>query len=222
MVITRRKRILIASRNPDLVIVLRDALSSSESQLVGVIDPALRSEMVRWQDYADVLILSASDLKRIEQNDPKIAKKIAMDQVVILVASAEDLLGAFASEERALGVIFDPEQKELAAPIIRLAGEGRGYLVIPPEYAVLLPDEGLRRTMAESLTDAELRVLRLLGQARSNREIAKVLDCSESRVKMLVSSVLNKLRLENRTAAAVFSARHGYADAHGPKPTKTD
>jgi DNA-binding NarL/FixJ family response regulator len=58
------------------------------------------------------------------------------------------------------------------------------------------------------MTANERRVLALLGRGLPNRTIAQTLGITDARVKTHVRSVLAKLRLENRTAAAVFSQRN--------------
>lgn len=65
-----------------------------------------------------------------------------------------------------------------------------------------------------ALTVQERRVLALLGEGLSNREIANRLHLAEKTVKNYVSSVLAKLGFERRTQAAVYISR--------PSPTGDD
>ena len=60
----------------------------------------------------------------------------------------------------------------------------------------------------ESLTDQELRILDLIGQGMTNREIAKEMYLAEKTVKNYVSSMLAKLGLTSRTQAAIFAVKH--------------
>ncbi|MCC6314386.1 MAG: tetratricopeptide repeat protein [Thermomicrobiales bacterium] len=58
------------------------------------------------------------------------------------------------------------------------------------------------------LTPRELDVLRLLIEGRTDREIADVLFIGHRTVASHVSSILGKLGVESRTAAATFAVRH--------------
>ena len=60
----------------------------------------------------------------------------------------------------------------------------------------------------EQLTDQELRILDLIGQGMTNRQMAEAMFLAEKTVKNYVSSMLAKLGLESRTQAAIFSLRH--------------
>ncbi|MET0843301.1 MAG: response regulator transcription factor [Mycetocola sp.] len=65
--------------------------------------------------------------------------------------------------------------------------------------------------VADSLTDREAEVLRLVAQARSNAEIARELYIGEATVKTHVSNVLQKLGARDRVHAAVLAHQHGLA-----------
>jgi two-component system response regulator DevR len=60
----------------------------------------------------------------------------------------------------------------------------------------------------EQLTDQELRILELVGQGMTNRQMAEAMFLAEKTVKNYVSSMLAKLGLESRTHAAIFSLKH--------------
>jgi DNA-binding NarL/FixJ family response regulator len=59
------------------------------------------------------------------------------------------------------------------------------------------------------LTPQEKRILELVGEGLTNREVAGRMFLSEKTVKNYVSSMLAKLGLTSRTQAAVLAARHG-------------
>jgi NarL family two-component system response regulator LiaR len=61
----------------------------------------------------------------------------------------------------------------------------------------------------EALTAREREVLALLGEAKTNQEIADALYIGVKTVKSHVSNILFKLELEDRTQAAVYAVKHG-------------
>ena len=64
-------------------------------------------------------------------------------------------------------------------------------------------------TLTEKLSDREVDVLKALGGGLTNSEIATKLFLSEGTVRNYVSSILSKLDVADRTAAAVLAVRHG-------------
>ena len=78
--------------------------------------------------------------------------------------------------------------------------------------------ERLRRQITEdirleSLSAQESRILELLSEGLSNREIAEVMFLAEKTVKNYVSNLLAKLGFQRRTEAALFAQRQ-YDRAH--------
>lgn len=59
----------------------------------------------------------------------------------------------------------------------------------------------------EVLTDQERRILDLIAQGFTNREIAERLFLSEKTVRNYVSNILGKLQVSNRTQAAAYALR---------------
>lgn len=60
-----------------------------------------------------------------------------------------------------------------------------------------------------SLTDLELRILRLLSEGLSNDEIAQLTNCARETIKGHLKSLFRKLDVKNRTEAAVLAIRQG-------------
>lgn len=69
------------------------------------------------------------------------------------------------------------------------------------------------------VTDREKQILAGLLNGLSNKSIAKNLGVAEATVKALLKNILKKIRLRNRTQAAIWALTHGIAtDAFLPLP----
>jgi len=96
-----------------------------------------------------------------------------------------------------------------------LVAAERGESVLQPSVAAKLVARVARlpaetpRQPATPLSERELEVVRLLADGRSNREIAKTLFLAEGTVKNLVTSVLSKLQVRDRTQAALRAKELG-------------
>jgi DNA-binding NarL/FixJ family response regulator len=62
-----------------------------------------------------------------------------------------------------------------------------------------------------ALSTQEQRILDLIGEGLTNREIAERMYLAEKTVKNYVSSMLAKLGLSSRTQAAIFAAKHPHS-----------
>jgi two-component system, NarL family, sensor kinase len=69
--------------------------------------------------------------------------------------------------------------------------------------------ELLDSSVAQDLTPKETEVLKLIAKGLTNKAIAKELDIAEKTVKTHVSSILSKLNLKTRTAAALWAKENG-------------
>ena len=58
-----------------------------------------------------------------------------------------------------------------------------------------------------ALTDQERKILELIGEGLTNRQIAERMYLAEKTVKNYVSNMLAKLGMERRTQAAAYAAR---------------
>lgn len=63
-------------------------------------------------------------------------------------------------------------------------------------------------SLLSALTRREQEILRLITQGKRNRDIASQLCLTEGTVKGYVSTILNKLEVNDRTQAAMFAVKH--------------
>ena len=67
-------------------------------------------------------------------------------------------------------------------------------------------------TLGQNLSDREKEILRLITLGMANAEIAQTLFLSEGTVRNYVSSILEKLEVDDRTQAAVLALRYGLVE----------
>jgi len=126
------------------------------------------------------------------------------------------VLTAFDDEEALVGAIMAGASGYLLKQVrgqdlvtaVREVAAGRS-LLDPVTTARVL--DRMRRPAApdvlSTLTDQERRVLDLIGEGMTNRQIAERLFVAEKTVKNYVTAVLAKLGMERRTQAAAWVAR---------------
>lgn len=68
---------------------------------------------------------------------------------------------------------------------------------------------GSKSVPHEQLTPRELEVLCLIGDGKTNQEIADILFIGVKTVKTHVSNILTKLEVDDRTQIAIYAHRHG-------------
>ncbi|HYZ78870.1 MAG TPA: response regulator transcription factor [Gaiellaceae bacterium] len=127
-------------------------------------------------------------------------------KVVVLTSYADDESVIPALEAGAAGyVLKDVEPQELAEGLRRVH---RGEGLLHPAIASRVMREAVEpRRDRDVLTARELEVLRLLARGLANKRIALELGISERTVKTHVSSILAKLRVTDRTQAALYAVR---------------
>jgi DNA-binding NarL/FixJ family response regulator len=138
----------------------------------------------------------------------QIVERFPTCRVVILTSFGEVERVNAALRNGAVGYLLKDAEAAEVATAIRAAVRGEVHL--DSEVARRLTQD-LRTgpTGPALLTPRERQILALLGEGRSNREIANVLVISERTARTHVSSVLSKLNLSSRTQAALMAIREG-------------
>ncbi len=131
-------------------------------------------------------------------------------RVIILTTFDDDAYVFDGLRAGALGYLLkDVSGDELAQAIRKVAGGGA---LIEPSVARKVLAEFARlaepvhppvERLPEPLSERELEVLGLLAKGASNKQIAAQLYLAEGTVKNYISSILNKLNVEDRTQAAL-------------------
>ncbi len=95
-----------------------------------------------------------------------------------------------------------------------LESVGRGESLLDPAVTEKVLDRvrriatGTYTDEMAQLTQQEQKILLLVAEGKTNKEIAQEVFLSDKTVKNYVSSILSKLNLERRAQAAAFVARH--------------
>ncbi len=132
---------------------------------------------------------------------------------VLMLTSFADDEALFASiMAGAAGYVLKQIRAGELVRAIRQVGEGKSLLDPEVTRTVLdrlrkgkhlLRDEKLAR-----LSPQEERILSLIADGRTNREVGEELHLAEKTVKNYVSSILSKLEVARRAEAAAYLARH--------------
>ncbi len=109
------------------------------------------------------------------------------------------------------GYLLKDTRREELVQAIRGTVEGKNY--IDPNVAGKifknLSTPAAAPEWVSSLNERELGVLRLVGQGMSNAKISEMMFLSEGTIRNYVSSVLEKLDVQDRTQAAILAVKHG-------------
>jgi DNA-binding NarL/FixJ family response regulator len=111
-------------------------------------------------------------------------------------ASEQELLDTIRALQRGESHLTPQIARKVMDQFRRLAG---APAPTPPADAVAPP--------AESLNEKEERILRLIAEGMSNRQIAAAIFLAEGTVKNYVSRIMEKLHANTRTELAVISAK---------------
>ncbi len=106
---------------------------------------------------------------------------------------------------------------------IRRAGAGQSLLdpALTDRVLERLRDGPTIDPRLASLTPQERRILNLIAEGKTNRQIAEEMFLAEKTVKNYVSNLLAKLGMERRTQAATFAARLNERSAQGTRSDAT-
>ncbi|MGV8147333.1 MAG: response regulator [Alkaliphilus sp.] len=169
------------------------------------------------QQGIDLIIKESPDLAIVDLNMPgggmdlirQIREQSLDVKLVILTsyASQEEIKEALSLNVD--GCVLKEILPEELVNAIRLVSKGRRYYD-PNIMQIALSRE--KNDPLDQLTARELEVLKTLAGGLNNKAIAKKLFISESTVKKHISNILDKLELQDRTQAALYSFSRGFGE----------
>jgi RNA polymerase sigma factor (sigma-70 family) len=199
---------------------LRSILETEEGfRIIG--EAATGREAVRYalETRPDVIIM---DIQMPELDGVRATQTILDEfpeaKVIILTMYRQDRYVFEAIKAGARGYMLkDADSSQLIDAIRRVA---EGETLLNAEMAASILDEFTEFTKVKEalpehpmseLTEREAVILRLLTHGCSNQQIADELGVSEKTVRNRLSEIFSKLRLNNRTQAALYALREGIA-----------
>lgn len=193
--------------------------ATDDLDLVGAsasIGDATRAVAERWADIVLIdLDLDGAGGHRISRE----LQHVEGSPYCFLVSRADPTAVAELSRLGASGFLHKRASgRHLVEALRRLPVDG---LVMDPIMAEVLMTNLLQPAASArpaQLSDRDLELLRLLGEGRTNREIADIVFLSEKTVKNYLSRLFRKLGVRSRTEAALLSARYDVPPAATSAP----
>jgi two-component system, NarL family, response regulator DevR len=190
---------------------LRDLLGDEpDIQVVGEAGTVAGAERAILELRPDVAVLDArlpdgsgiEVCRQVRSRDPSIA-------CLILTSYDEDEALFTAIMAGASGYVLKEIRGTALVDGVRRVAAGQSLLdpAVTPRVLVRLRRGGGQDERLAGLTDQERRILALIAEGLTNRQIAGRMFLAEKTVKNYVSSLLAKLGLESRTQAAVFATK---------------
>ena len=137
-------------------------------------------------------------------------------KVIMLTSYAEDALLFDAIAAGASGYVLKQIGSGELVRALETIGRGESLVDSALMQKVLQRVRDASRTAEDSafaqLTNQEMKVLALVTEGKTNKEIADVVFLSEKTVRNYVSSILSKLNVATRTEAAAYAVKHRVQD----------
>jgi DNA-binding NarL/FixJ family response regulator len=137
-----------------------------------------------------------------------IRRQMPETEVVALTSVLEDASVVEAVRAGAIGYLLKDTDAHELRRAIKAAAAGQVQLA-PQAAARLMREVRAPEKSHAALTERETDVMKLLAQAKSNKEIAQTLNIGEQTVKTHVSRILDKLELPSRTQVVLYAIRIG-------------
>lgn len=216
-------RVIIIDEQPLFREGIRATLEQMDDcEIVGeAIDPADVLEMARTSNPDVALIdagLTASDPLEIARQ----ARRLAPHMAVILLSPSEDEERLFQAFKMGAAAYYTRNitPEELGSAVRKVShGEflikedvlkprARDFLTKKYRELVIEEEETEAKESCSPLSSREVEILDYIARGNSNKEIAKSLKISDQTVKNHITSILKKLKVNDRTAAVVYALRH--------------
>jgi len=132
-------------------------------------------------------------------------------RILVLTTFDDDEYVFQSLQAGALGYLLKSTPAREVAAAIRNLHRGYSQLgptIAPKVFSHLKPDTSRETANLDRFTSRELDILKLLGQGKSNREIATELNLTEGTIKNHLTNIFCQLDVRDRTQAALWAHQH--------------
>ena len=201
------ERLESVRRDLGQITLAAERAASLTCQPLALIHPAVVYPQVA--DLDDAVTDIQEMLRRTLGEHVELVTTLAGDLWPVLADPAQQaVLGAIMAG--AAGYVSKQTRGADLVSTVRTAASGPSMLdpYSSRQVVARLRDRTASEDPAAALTGQEKRVLELIGQGLTNRQIAERMFLAEKTAKNYVSSLLAKLGMHRRTEAAAFAVRH--------------
>jgi DNA-binding NarL/FixJ family response regulator len=210
-------RVLIADDQALFREGLRKVLEANGLEVVGEASDGEEAVQLASESAPDVVLM---DLRMPGLDGVGATRRIAQlpraPRVLVLTTFDDDASVFDALRAGALGYLLKDTQSTRLVEAVELATCGHAWLQpsvaakVVSEFARSTPAPGKRDVAADlGLSEREIAVLRGLAEGASNKEIASALRIAEGTVKNHVTNIFGKLKVHDRTQAALRARELG-------------
>jgi len=211
--------VLIADDHPLIREGVRKILSTSDDiEVVGEASNGEEAVLLAAEKKPDVILMDINMpvLDGIEATKKIKASSPGTKIIALTIHEQEEYLFELIKAGACGYILKDINPDDLVSAVIG-AYRGRSYL--PPSMTSKVFEEFNRLAVRQNekagtrgLTRREMDVLQLVAKGSSNREIAQMLFISEKTVKNHLTSIFQKLGVQDRTQAALRAIKTGLVD----------
>jgi DNA-binding NarL/FixJ family response regulator len=140
---------------------------------------------------------------------PEIVRRLPDTKILILSMYDEPRYVRNALRAGAHGYLLKNALDVGLAEGVRAVAKGKRYL--SPSLEALVREAEPAEDPLERLTNRERQILQLIVQARSNKEIAQILDISVNTVNVHRTNLMKTLNLHSTAELVLFGVKHGLA-----------
>lgn len=185
--------------------------TQKDIEVVGEASDGDSGSKLTLEKDVDVILM---DLLMEKMNGIEATKKIMAkkpeSKIIVLTSFIDDEMVIPVIEAGAFSYLLKTTSAADIAKAIRAAANGEP--VVESKVATKMMNKMRShqvKLLHEELTARELDVLLLIGDGKTNSEIAEHLYIGIKTVKTHVSNILHKLDLDDRTQLAIYAHRHG-------------